>query len=440
MPTLYSKKPPSFRNSGQSVYADAYRTKRVPGLSLLVQEYKRTIYTCANLNGNGVSNTPLRLYVKTYSGQRKSVLQTKSLVNRQIDNLIQKQELTSSIVNIEEVVRHPVLNLLRKVNYTTYINGLILQLVTQLYLDITGKAYWLVENNALTGIPENIWILPSQNVSLNKNLDTGNKNLVDYFTYTDTGNTYDYYPEDVIYFCKPALTNPYLDGMSCLQACYESNDVCNKFITHEDALLTNKAHPDWIVSPKNEEVGFGKDVAERFEKELKIRFGYGRGGGIYVPTEAIELLPVQVPVKDLATLDIHKMSKVEVANAFDVPYALISEASHNRQQLEAAEYGHAKHALLPRCNYLAAALNDQLIKRYDDTDRLFLAYDDPIPENRVELLQETAQLVMTGVITPNEARKKYDLPPLAGGDELRPINVSPEIAREESRQDGTADK
>ena len=78
-------------------YYDAFRRKIIPSDARLVQEYKRTIYTCANLNANTVVGTPLRLYVKTAAGDRKSILTTKAVPTRKIDYLQEQPYLKKTL-------------------------------------------------------------------------------------------------------------------------------------------------------------------------------------------------------------------------------------------------------------------------------------------------------------------------------------------------------
>ena len=47
---------------------------------------------------------------------------------------------------------------------------------------------------------------------------------------------------------------------------------------------------------------------------------------------------------------------------------------------------------------------------------------------------------MNGVVTPNEVRHNYDYAPLPDGNELRAINVSPELARQNERDKAVDDK
>ena len=207
-------------------------------------------------------------------------------------------------------------------------------------------------------------------------------------------------------------------------------------MSHEDALLTNEARPDVIISPKDAESAFSPETAEKFERQYRLKFAFGRSGGAWVPDEPIVVTPVTIPPRDLARLEINKWSKNDIANAFSIPFALIADASHNREQLEAAELGHAKHGITPRCNRNTCVWNDLFVSLFDNSGRLFLAYDDPVPENRVEKMQESVQFVMNGIATPNERRKLHNMPPHPDGNELRAINVSPELMRDNKANSG----
>ena len=442
-PEKVEKRRPNLSSlNGQSTstpYYDAFRRKIIPSDSRLVEEYKRTIYTCANLNADGVAATPLRLFVKTEKGEKSTVLQTRPLSSKKIDFLQSKPHLSKtlrSFINVEEVIDHPILTLLEKANDSRHLNGQRLKELIQLYQDITGQAYILIETDPVFKLPKNLWILPSQWVCPIKKFDTTTQSggIVDHYRFFPPGlaSPVEYQPDEIIPFLMPSVMNPYVLGMSPLEASFEANEVNKKLLTHEDGLLGNEARPEVVISPKDTESAFSADTARRYEREWRLKFGHGRSGGAWVPDDPVTLTPVTIPPRDLARLEINKWSKNDVANAFQVPFALIADASHNRQQLEAAELQHAKHAILPRLNRNVCVLNDLLLRLYDDTGRLFLAYDDPIPENREEKLKENIQLKINGVKTANEVRDEYGMPPLSDpeADKLMNINVSPELARE----------
>lgn len=421
---------------GRSYY-DGFQRQRLPSKNILVREYKRVAYTCANLNAGAVGCAKLRLFVKKETIAQKSLLrkgvETKPISKETVDWLVEQPYLRktlTSFVEIEEVVKHPVLELLDRVNDSKYMNNQRNTELTQLFQEINGVSYWRIENDETFDIPKNIWLLPSQFVTPVKK-SNNNSNIVDFYEYRPpTSDKVELYrPDELIDYLMPSLINPYVEGVSPLQSAFDANEVNNKLLSHENAFLEKQARPDVILSPdKDSEIG--PDEAERLEKQYQMRFSRGRDGGVMVLESDMNLIPLSFKPSDIARLEINKWSKVDIANAFQVPFALISDTNNNRQQLEAAEAQHARHGIKPRLQRDAAVKNKQLLTRYDNTGRLFFAYDDPVPEDKEEKLQENVQLTMNGIITPNEARKEYNRKPLPDGDQLRAINVSPEMMRE----------
>lgn len=444
----YRNKAPtnSFGLDGTVSFRDAFRRKRNPSSSELVREYKRFVYTCANFNANSASCIPLRLYLRTNLGDEPTILR-KGYDLSPVDHL-KKDYLSSlsylhkslrSFVDIEEVVNHPILDILHKVNYTPYINGNKLRLLNVLYQEVVGKSYWFIETNVF-GVPENIWLLPAQFIRPVKEF-TNNKKIIDYYEYTGSvtdGDPPKYRPEDIIPFLRPSLSAPYYDGVGFLQAAFEDNEVNNKLITHEDVYLENEGRPDAILSPKSEESAFGPDEAKRYEMEYKMRFARGRGGGLWVIPEDVAVHPLSFPPRDLARLEINKWTRLDIANAACIPIQLLDGDG----DVESAERQHAKYCLRPKLEAEAAVLNDQLVSRFDASGRLFLAFDDPVPEDAQAKVQKIVQFVMNGIWTPNEGRiydGTFGLHEDESADELRAINVSPELARQNKRDSGSDD-
>src|SRR5438045_23093 len=79
---------------------------------------------------------------------------------------------------------HPLLTLLDQVNPIH--NRFDLWELTTLYQEVHGSAYWYLPVGTL-GIPEEIWILPAQNVTPRR--EPGSPNVVDFYEYKVSGNT-----------------------------------------------------------------------------------------------------------------------------------------------------------------------------------------------------------------------------------------------------------
>jgi len=55
-----------------SSFSDAWKKIRKPQKRVLVDNFKRSAYTCAELNATGVAATPIRLFVSTNKNQRRT--------------------------------------------------------------------------------------------------------------------------------------------------------------------------------------------------------------------------------------------------------------------------------------------------------------------------------------------------------------------------------
>lgn len=430
-------------------YFDGFRRKLVPEDAALLREYKRVIYTCANLNVNNVVSTPLRLYIKRETNSEATLLrrgiETKVISKRTKDFLSSQAPLQKALkqfVDIEEVVTHPVLDLLTKGNRLPFFNGQRLFELSQLYQELIGKAYWLIENDPILGIPSDIWLLPAHWLKPRSTGKTSARKVIDHYELVLPGVYQEknpkYRAEDILSFLMPNPVNPYVGGISPLVAAFDVNDVASKQLSLENSLLDNEGRPDLVFSPKPDSA-IGPDESERMERQYKTRFGRGRTGGMWVMEDPMDMHQLNYNPRDLARLEVHKVSKNEIANAYGVPYAMISDASHNREQLEASEIQHAKHAIVPRLNRNVAVLNDPdygLISRFDDSGKLFFAYDDPIPENEEIKVLKIRGFVQDGIWSPNEGRKEdgtYGESEDPEANNLRAINVPSEPVRSNSR-------
>src|SRR5262249_17216572 len=126
---------------------------------------------------------------------------------RRLEARLPSRHLKSA--TIEEVVEHPLLTLLRQVNPVH--NSFDRWELTELYLEVHGSAFWLLDLDPLLGTPTNIWILPTQRVTPRREPDS--RSLVDYYEYR--GQTVERFgPERVVHFRFPDPRDPYTSGLS----------------------------------------------------------------------------------------------------------------------------------------------------------------------------------------------------------------------------------
>ena len=395
--------------SGTS-FIDAYRRNRNPTPNEILAELKNTAWTCASLNAGVCASFPPKLYVTTRPDQARPKCLTKALPAATVQRLRSTPHLsgrTKLAHRIELVAEHPLLDLLAQVN--PVMNAFDLWELTTLYQEVHGGAYWLLDVGPL-GTPQQIWILPSQNVTPRR--EPGSPNLVDFYVYRTGTNEQRFPPERIIHFRYPDPRDPYTGGLSPLRACYEQAALTSEFAAFKRAKFENHAIPDAIVSP--EEV-IGEEERDRLEAQWNSRFRKGGSGKVVVAESALRVQLLAHSMGDLSALADMKATKEDVCNAFHVPISFLTSQT-NLANLQAAEHQHMSKAVTPRLMRRDEKLNEQLVPLYDPTGRLFLASEDPVPVNRELTVKEQDLNLKYGVVTINEVRGSQGLEPVPWGD------------------------
>lgn len=122
---------------------DAYRRNRGPTPNELQAELKHTAWTCASINASVCASFAPHLYVSTARGQAAPKCLTKALPPAREQRLRCAPSVSRQLAKaerIEEVLAHPLLELLRQVNPVH--NSFDLLELTTLYQEVHGSAYW----------------------------------------------------------------------------------------------------------------------------------------------------------------------------------------------------------------------------------------------------------------------------------------------------------
>ena len=106
----------------------------------------------------------------------------------------------------------------------------------------------------------------------------------------------------------------------------------------------------------------------------------------------------------------------EIAAGFNIPIAIF-DPSANRATAEAAQYILAQFGILPRLRKIEEKINEKLLPMFDESGRLFCAFDNPVPEDKTYVLQKRSADITAGVSTINEERSVDGKEPIDGGDE-----------------------
>jgi HK97 family phage portal protein len=393
--------PPSAPN-----FLDAFRQRRQPTATELLAELKSTAWSCASINSSVCASLPPSLFVMTGKGQTPPRCATRRLEPAMLRQLSAgRPQLASQVV--EEVVDHPILSLFRQVNPAQ--NSFDLWELTQLYLEVAGSAYWLLDFDPTLNIPSTIWILPAHLV-LPRRLPESPR-LVDFYEYR--GLTIQQFPPNrVIHFRFPDPRDPYLSGLSPMRACFEQVALVSDFAAMKRSIYENTGLPSVVLTP-NEPIS--PEERDRLEKLWHQRFARGGQGKALVADSSLSVTLLSHSMGDLHALADMKATKADIANAFHIPLPFLTGET-NLANMQASDHLHKTLAVLPRLRRRDEKLNEQLIPLFDPTGRLFFHSPDPTPANQKFILDQEQSDLRLGVRTINEVRASRGLPAVAWGD------------------------
>ncbi|HZZ80402.1 MAG TPA: phage portal protein [Gemmataceae bacterium] len=384
-------------------FLDAFRQRGQPSATDLLAELKSTAWACASINAAVCASLPPRLLVSTSKGQAPPRCATRALEPA----LVRQLRAARPAQVIEEVVDHPVLTLFQQVNLAQ--NAFDLWELTELYLEVVGSAYWLLDFDPVLGIPSMIWILPAHLVTPRRT--PASANLVDYYEYR--GQTVQQLPANrVIHFRFPDPRDPYTAGLSPLRACFEQSALVSDFTAMKRSFYENTGMPSVVLTPSEP---ISPDERERLEKMWAQKFARGGQGKALVADSSLSVTLLTHSMGDLAALADMKATKADIANAFHVPLPFLSGET-NLANMQASDHLHKSLAILPRLRRRDEKLNEQLIPLFDPSGRLFFHTPDPTPANQQYLLQQEQSDLRYGVRTINEIRAARGLAPVAWGD------------------------
>jgi HK97 family phage portal protein len=395
---------------GGTQFTDRFKRYREPTPNELMAELKNTAWTCASLNAATCAQYPPSLYVITQHNQPRPKCTTKAIRPDREQQLREHPRLKGrlkSAATIEEVTTHPLLDILGQPN--PYHSSYDLWELTTLYLEVHGSAYWHTPKNVL-GVPTAIWILPKQNTEPRRNPGSGN--IIDYYRYRVGGAWQDFSPSEIVQFRYPDPRDPYTQGIAPLRACIEQVSILADYAALRQSKLDNSAIPDVVISPG--EV-IGEEERDRLEAQWNQKFRKGGTGRALVAESSMKVDLLQHSLGDLAALADCKATKEDVANAFHVPLAFLSTQT-NLANLQASISQHMQQAIGPRLIRRDETLNAVLVPMFDESGRLFLASDDPVPVDQQASLAQVAQDLQYGVLLINEIRSGRGLPPVPWGN------------------------
>ena len=397
-----------------------------------VAAFKSWVYICVKLNGQSVASIPLRLYVAKKSTTQKLLTSTKTVSKERRKYLYSKANLASFLtkaVEVEEITEHPFLDLMKNVN--SWNNQFDFLELTVMFLDLTGECYWWLPSISIGGesIPQQVWVIPSQymNPILGKNLT----DPIESYQYK-SGNVEAVIPADQIIEIVYPSPHHTFTGFGCVEGVSTAVYIRSQMDAFEVALFENKGRPGGIFIPKS---NISKQDRERLEQQLKDKFSGARKAGKYMITpKDLEYVRDVMTQEEMSYIDGRRLNREEITAAFNVPMAFF-DVKAIESNVKIGKQLYAENGILPRTRRIEQKINEQLMPRYDKN--IFVAFDNPVPQDKAFNLKESTELVKAGIKTIDEDRADRGMEPIEGGDvayidgRLVPLGTVPESQVEE---------
>jgi HK97 family phage portal protein len=159
-------------------------------------------------------------------------------------------------------------------------------------------------------------------------------------------------------------------------------------------------------------------TAARLKDEWEQNFSGDNAGKVAVLGDGLKFEPMGVPAEEAQLIEQLKWTAENVCSVFHVPPYMIGIAAppayNNVEALQQVYYSQCLQALIESIEALldeAFALNVPPISY-----RVEFCLDDLLRMDTKTLIDATAESVKAGILSPNEARRKFNLPPTTGGD------------------------
>ncbi len=383
----------------------------------LVAQYKSWIYICANKNATAIAEAPLRLYVSKPTKESKILVKTLQVNKATKRRLAKNANLTNYITkgaDVEEVVSHNFLDLLKNVN--PLINRFDLWEITQIWLELTGNAYWYIYKDQM-GVPLQIWPLPPQFIRI----VVSPEKIVAGYVFQRAVQKVPFDEEEIIHF-KFGNPNGTLYGTGPLSAIMETNQTDQEIRRFETTLMKNMGRPEGVLETA---VTIPEESFKRLKEEWRNNYaGTNKVGKTIILENGLTYKPITFTPREMNYVVGRKMNREEIAAAFGVPMSKLTTEAVNLANAYVGEHQYMQDTIEPRLRRLEEKINEKLMPMYDEN--LFIGYDEVIPSDKEFTLRERTSNLGSYVTTVNEEREVMGKDPVDWGDiPLAPAGIAP---------------
>ena len=359
------------------------------GASDNIDLYKGWTYRAISIIAEGVSDSRLRLYKRGKNG-----------------------------TNDEEIFDHELLSLLENPN--PEMSGSDLLEWISSFLDLEGDSF-LYKSKVGMKTTE-LWPLRSDWVKVTPSTDK--VRLIGGYSYYNGDKTITLDIDEVIAFREfnPRFIDKKdaLRGYSTLKATKELIEEDNTIKAWNKKFFENGATPNGVLE-------YDGELNDKQKRRIELGWkkqqeGQDNVGKTAILSGGLRYKQTQLSQRELAFIEQRKLDRDDIFLMFGVPKGLLMAEDVNLANSKTALWAFARFTLKPRLKKIERVLNNTIVKEYGED--LYLEFDNPVPEDRVQIVDEYSKGVNQW-LTPNDIRREEGLEELEGGDELNSASRNP---------------
>jgi HK97 family phage portal protein len=302
----------------------------------------------------------------------------------------------------------PAIALMNKPNHMPEFTKQTLMWLTEVYIKLLGEAFWIVGKDA-QGNPAQILPIPSSWVKAIPRTHAE----TDYLVTTSDGITTKVPKEDMVYFKKPDVEEPFKRGFG--EAAQIGDELqLDEFMTkHQTLLFKNNAVPPVAIGMK----GAKKPDRDRFANDWNRKYAglYNSHTPAVYDGESINIQVLQQTMQELGFNESRKQNRNTNLEHWMIPKELIGMVENsNRSTITQAQRIYEQNALKPDVTLIENTLNNQYLPMFKLGGKLLFA--DYITEDKEFNLDKAMKGWDNGLYTRNESLEILGDDPVLGPD------------------------
>ena len=313
---------------------------------------------------------------------------------------------------------HPLCRLLDEPN--PWMTPWELWYLTVVSLELTGNCFWYIAHDRLTGMPVELWIVPTPWVKVLPDA----RNFVKGYEVSAPGvPTERFEPSEIVHLKYPNPLDPHY-GLSPLQANALTVDTNSELLKSRYQAFLAGSRPGLVLQT---EQMLSDQTLKRFEERLTEKFaGRGNWHRPLVLEQGLKALPWTLTPAEMDFLNSSKMSRDEILSLFRVPLPMIGIVENiglGADIWHGARVMFCEGTVQPKLELLGQSLTRDLARRYGPD--VVVSFPDCSPRVLEDRRKDDELDARWGLRTYNEIRKGRGLRPIADAKFDAPILPNP---------------